>query len=211
MPESAKLSLDAIRRIQGTQARARDDLERALSSEWHQLGNLTSEERQLAGRQSVIRLLGAYASKFFDLEASEYAALKLEPSELIRHLDELAVRVQTHVVPPQFRINSSFYLGDLHYDDAYRSHILSALKDRVADWKKGLARESEAVSSPREILEGYRRREKITIAELAKRARVDESVIYALKAGRKDKCGSYALGRIASLVGCEPGQLLPDD
>jgi len=208
MPESAKLSLDAIRRIQGTQARARDNLERALSSEWHQLGNLTSEERQFAGRPSVIRLLGAYATKFFDLEASEYAALKLEPSELIRCLDELAARVRMHMIPPRFHVTSFFYLGDLHYDDAYRQHILSALKDRVADWTKRFARESEAVSSPRDILEGFCRREKITIAELAKRSRVDESVIYALKAGRKNKCGSDALGRIASLVGCEPGQLL---
>jgi hypothetical protein len=209
MTESANIPLDVLRRIQATRARASDTLELAMSSCWNELLSLTPEERQRAGRKQIIQLLGAYASKIFDLEAQEYVALKLEPSELIRCLDELTARVQVHMIPPQFRINSFFDLGDLHYDDAYRSHILSAVQDRARHWKKGRVREREGCDSPLHIVDQYCKRERLTIAAFAKKARVDVSVIYALKAGRK-KCGPDALARIASLVDCEPSQLLPD-
>jgi hypothetical protein len=211
LTEDLKLSLDAHRRIQATQARAKDEAELSISSRWHQLGNLSSEERQRAGRQLIIQVLGAYASKFFDLEAQEYVALKSEPSELIRCLDELAARVRVHMIPPQFRINSFFDLEFLRYDDAYRKHILSVIEDRVAFWKKGLVHKREGSRSPRAILDGYCRREKLTIEQFAKKARVDPSVIYALKAGRKDKCGAETVARIASLVGCEPYELVADE
>jgi hypothetical protein len=208
MTESAKLSLDVLRRVQALRNRERAALELAISSHWHELGSLTAEERQGAGRRQVTHLLGAYASKAFDLAAEEYVALKLEPSEFIRCLDDLTVRVQAHMLPPQFRINSFFYLGDLHYDSAYRSHILSVIEDRAGYWRKGRVHERE--SSPRTILDRYCQQEKLTITEFAKKVRVDESAIYALKAERKCRCGPEALARIADLVGCEPHQLLPE-
>lgn len=100
MTQSVNLPLDVLRRIQVTQARARDELERALQFEWNYRGNVASDERQRAARQQIIRLLGAYAIKCFDFEASEYVALKLESSELIRSLDLLAAEVRVHMIPP---------------------------------------------------------------------------------------------------------------
>jgi len=58
---------------------------------------------------------------------------------------------------------------------------------------------------------GYRKREKLTIEQFAKRGCVGPSVIYALQAGRKDKCGAETVARIASLVGCEPYELVADE
>jgi hypothetical protein len=210
MTQTVKIPLDAHRRIRATQARARDELEMAMIFEWNQRGNLAPDERQRAARPVINQLLGAYASKFFDLEAQEYVALKLKPPELIRLLDELAARVLLHMIPPQFRINSFFSLGDLHYDAAYRLHIQSAVEDCGAFWKKGLIRKRGGPGSPRAILDGYCERETLTIKEFAKLVRVDASVIYALKAGRKGKCGPEALVRIAMRVGCEPGELLSE-
>jgi hypothetical protein len=210
MSQNTRLPLDELRLIQARQTRARDELQAAMVSAWYQLGNLKSEERQQAGRRPVIQLLGAYASKLFDLEAQAYFALKLGSAELVRCLDELAARVQVHMIPPQFRINSFFYLEDLDYDDAYRSHILSAIKDRLAFWDKGRDRRVDGCGSPREILTRYRQREKLTNEAFARKVHVDVSVIYGLMSGRK-RCGPEALARIASLVGCEPHQLLPDE
>jgi hypothetical protein len=211
MTGSGKVPFDALIRIRAGQDRLRDELELALSLEWQGLGNLAPEERQRAAQQNINRLLGAYASKVFDLEAREYGALKLEPPEFILCLNELAIQVRVHMIPPQFRVNSFFYFQDLHYDAAYRSHILSAVEDRVIFWKKGRVRKRGGLGSPRAILDSYREREKLTIEQFAKKARVDPSVIFALKAGNKRKCGAEALARIAGLVGCEPRQLLPEE
>ncbi len=63
-------------------------LELALSSEWQAHGALTSEERQRVCRPNVIRLLGTYASTFFDLEAQKFVALELDSAELARRLDD---------------------------------------------------------------------------------------------------------------------------
>ena len=114
------------------------------------------------------------------------------------------------MIPPQFRINSPFYLQEVHHDEAYRSRILSAIEDRAVFWKKGRVRKRGGPGSPRAILDGYCEREQLTIEKFAKKVRVDESVIYALKAEKQCRCGPEALARIASLVGCEPRQLLPE-
>jgi hypothetical protein len=209
MTDSEKVPFDVLRLIQSRQARAKDDLDRAMFSYWHQLGGLTPEQRQPAGRQQVIQLLGFYASKIFDLEAQEYVGLKLKAPELIRALEELAARMMGHLIPPQFTINSPFYLGDLHYHDAYRSHIMSVVEDRKRYWTKGRVGEKKVSGSARAILNGYCKRERLTIRQFAREVRVDPSVIYALKAGRK-RCGPDTLARIADLVGCEPGQLLDE-
>ena len=57
--------------------------------------------------------------------------------------------------------------------------------------------------SPRLIIARYCEVEKCTIKQLAMKAMVDESVIYAIKADRK-KCSADALARIAGIVRCEP-------
>jgi len=130
---------------------------------------------------------------------------------LILRLDELAAQVRADMFPPQVTINSFFYLGDLHYDDAYRSRILSAVEERAAHWKKGLVHKRGGPGSARAILDQYCEREKLTVKEFAKKAHVDESVIYALKRGKRNKCSPDVVARIANLVGCDPGDLLPDE
>lgn len=127
----------------------------------------------------------------------------------MRALEELAERMMVHLIPPQFTINSPFYVGDLHYDDAYSSHILSVVEDRKRYWTKGRVSEKEVGVSAKAILNEYCKREGLTIDEFAEKVRVDPSVIYALKAGRKN-CGPDTLARIANLVGCKPGQLLDE-
>ena len=134
----------------------------------------------------------------------------MEPIHLGKRLDELASEVQVHMIPPQFHIQSGFCLTELEYDESYRSYITAVIEDCVRSWKKKQVPETEGADhlSPRRIIERYCEREKCTIKQLAVRARVDQSVIYAIKAGRK-RCSADALARIADIVGCKPSELAP--
>jgi Helix-turn-helix domain len=206
------LSNEALRNIQNECALAKDELQTALFSHWHQLGISNIEERSRVGRPRVIQCLGAYAVKIFEVEAKELVTLKLEPADLSKCFDELGVRVTYQVMPPQFSINSGFYLGDLHYDAEYRKFIADGIGDCVRVWRKKHVPETKGSDdpSPGEILDAYRERANLTIRQLAQKARVDESVIYAIKAGRK-KFSVDALGRVATVVGCEPDRLAPKE
>jgi hypothetical protein len=53
------LSNDALHDIQNGRTLARDELQTALFSHWHELGILNLEERSRAGRLRVIQCLGA--------------------------------------------------------------------------------------------------------------------------------------------------------
>jgi hypothetical protein len=204
------LSNEALRDIQNALICAKDDLQKALFSHWHDLGILDVEERSRVGRTRVIQCVGAYASKIFEGEAKQLVKLKLEPAALATSFDELGVRVMYQVMPPQFLIDSGFYLGDLHHDAEYRKFIEDVIGDCVGVWKKSHVPVTRGSNhpSPREIIDEYRQQAKLSIQQLAQLARVDESVIYGIKAGRK-KCGDDALGRVAAVVGCEPNRLAP--
>jgi hypothetical protein len=210
MVEIPNLSTQDIDFIQDRRIRARDDLQNALLLYWHELGNLASGARSQAGRPRVIQFLGAYVGTIFDVEAKTYVRSRWSPADLSGRLDELVLRVWNEVMPPQFHVNAGFYLGDLHYDDKYRSHVAAVLEDRVRACKKKHVPQSKGPddSSPREILNGYQEQEGLTNKQLAQKARVDVSVIYAIKAGRK-KCGPAALNRVAAVIGCEPSRLVP--
>jgi hypothetical protein len=134
--------------------------------------------------------------------------LKLQAADLIRCFDELVGRVAHQVMPPQLSINSGFYLGDLHHDAEYRKYIANVIGERVRVWKEKYVPETKESDdpSPREIIDAYRKRANLTIRELAEKARVDMSVIYAIKAGRK-KFGDDAISRVAVVVGCTPERL----
>ena len=202
------LSNDALHDIQSGRTLARDELQTALFSHWHELGILNLEERSRAGRLRVIQCLGAYAVKIFEAEAKELVKLKLQAADLIRCFDELVARVAHQVMPPQLSINSGFYLEDLHYDAEYRKYIANVIGERVRVWKEKHVPETKESGdpSPREIIDAYRTRANLTIRQLAEKARVDVSVIYAIKAGRK-KFGDDAIGRVAAVVGCTPERL----
>jgi hypothetical protein len=202
------LSNDALHDIQNGRTLARDELQTALFSHWHELGILNLEERSRAGRLRVIQCLGAYAVEIFEAEAKELVKLKLQAADLIRCFDELVGRVAHQVMPPQLSINSGFYLGDLHHDAEYRKYIANVIGERVRVWKEKYVPETKESDdpSPREIIDAYRKRANLTIRELAEKARVDMSVIYAIKAGRK-KFGDDAISRVAVVVGCTPERL----
>jgi Helix-turn-helix len=202
------LSNDALHDIQIGRTLAKDELQTALFSHWHELGILNLEERSRAGRLRVIQCLGAYAVKIFEAEAKELVKLKLQAADLIRCFDELVARVAHQVMPPRLSINSGFYLGDLHYDAEYRKYIANVIGERVRVWKEKHVPETKESGdpSPREIIDAYRTRANLTIRQLAEKARVDVSVIYAIKAGRK-KFGDDAIGRVAAVVGCTPERL----
>jgi hypothetical protein len=212
MVEIPNLSIQEIDFIQNRRMSARDDLQNALLLHWHELGNLNDRERSEAGRPRVIQYMGAYVDSILAVEAEIYVRSRSAPADLSGRLDELASRVWNEVMPPQFRLNAGFYLGDLHYDDAYQSHIASVIQDRVRLFKNKHVPQAKGPGdfSPREILDGYRKRERVTNKQLAQMARVDESVIYAIKAGRK-KYGPEALSRVAVVVGCEPSRLAPNN
>jgi hypothetical protein len=202
------LSNDALHDIQSGRTLARDELQTALFSHWHELGILNLEERSRAGRLRVIQCLGAYAVKIFEAEAKELVKLKLQAADLIRCFDELVARVAHQAMPPQLPINSGFYLGDLHYDAEYRKYIANVIGERVRVWKEKHVPETKESGdpSPREIIDAYRKQANLTIRQLAEKARVDVSVIYAIKAGRK-KFGEDAISRVAAVVECTPERL----
>jgi len=178
---------------------------------WNELSAVPPKDRTRRGRQNLIQLLGAYARKIFEIGAGELVDRKLGPIDLGKRLDELASVVQTQLIPPEFDFRSGFCLSELEYDEAYRSHVKAVLEDCVRSWKKKrhVAETEEAGHpSPHGIIERYCKKEKCTIQQLAAKARVDESVIYAVKAGRK-RYGADALARIAAVVGCESSELAP--
>jgi hypothetical protein len=212
MVEIPNLSIQEIDLIQNLRMSARDDLQNALLMHWHELGNLNDRERSEAGRFRVIQFMGAYVDSTLAVEAEIYVRSKWDADDLSGRLDELASRVWNEVMPPRFYLNAGFYLGDLHYDDAYRSHITNVIQDQIRLIKNKHVPQAKGPddSSPREILDGYQKRERVTNKQLAQIARVDESVIYAIKAGRK-KYGPEALSRVAAVVGCEPSRLVPNN
>jgi Cro/C1-type HTH DNA-binding domain len=211
MTEIPRVSSQAFRLRQDRRALARDELETTMVSYWIELSAVQPGERTRVGRRHLIQLLGAYAGRIFEIGAGELVNLKLEPIQLGKCLDELASEVHVHMIPPQFRIQSGFCLTELEYDEPYRSHIRAVIEDCVREGKKNPVPETEGADhrSPYRIIARYCEREKCTVRQLAVRARVDESVIYAIKANRK-RCSADALARIAGIVGCEPGELAPE-
>ena len=211
MTEISKVSLQALRLSQNRRAQARDELEMAMRSYWNELSAVQPGERTRVGRQYIIELLGAYAGRIFEIGAGELVNRKLEPTHLERCLDELASAVQVQMIPPQFHFHTGFCLSELEYDEPYQSHIRAVIEDCVHTWKKKHVRKTKGAEhlSQRRIIERYCEQNTCTIEQLAIEARVDASVIYAIKAGRKKRCSDDALSRIAVIVGCEPSELAP--
>ena len=211
MAEIPKMSLWALRLSQQKRVQARDELEMAMRGYWNELSGVQPTDRTRVGHQHLIQLLGAYASKIFEIGAGELVDWKLEPIDIGKRLEELAPVVQAQLIPPQFDFHSGFCLSELEYDEAYRSHINGVLEDCVRSWKKKsrvAGTEEAGHPSPHEIIERYCKQKKCTIQQLAAKARVDESVIYAVKAGRQ-KCSAAARAKIAEIVGCEASELAP--
>ncbi len=136
MTEIPKMALSALRLSQDRRAQARDELEMAMRGHWNELSGIQPKDRTSVGRQFLIELLGAYASKIFEIGAGELVDRKLAPIDLGKRLDELESVVQAHLIPPQFDFRSGFCLSELEYDEAYRSHVKAVLEDCVRSWKK---------------------------------------------------------------------------
>jgi len=198
MYQDSTLSLEALRRIHDGRFRAISDLETAMGLYWSELGNVEPGRRTEVGRPRLRELLGAYAKTVFKLEVGELVKAKLPPIELREKVNELVASIQRELIPPQFHIKSGFYLEQFRYDEEYHSYIVAVTERCAEPFRK---------PSPREIIETYCEQNDVSHRDLATRARVDESVIHAIKRGVK-KCGAEALARVAHAVGCDSKDLV---
>src|SRR5437588_12399237 len=104
------MSLSALRLSQQKRVQARDELEMAMRGYWNELSGVQPTDRTRVGHQHLIQLLGAYASKIFEISAGELVDWKLQPIEMGRRLEELASVEQAQLIPPPFRLTSVFWL-----------------------------------------------------------------------------------------------------
>jgi hypothetical protein len=198
------LSLESQERIEHLHFSARVRLGKALDTFTYG----RSERLKIDSNPKVHEIVIAYAVEVLNIAMVEYAALGLEPDRGRAVMLTLANRTYAetcNLIIPQCRVN----LGELRNDTVFQKRLadelgrLSAPASLPSDDK---CHESKAATLIDDYLE--RERERTTVAELARKARVDPSVIYALRRGGK-RCGPEALQRIASELGCDVKELLP--
>jgi hypothetical protein len=105
---------------------------------------------------------------------------------------------------PQCRVD----LGELRNDAVFQKRLGDELLGARAQASLPVV-EKDRGSSAAKLVQDYLEREGITLVEFAKKARVDPTVVRALRRGKR-KCSLEPLQRIASLLRCDVEDLLPN-
>jgi hypothetical protein len=196
------LSLASQERIEHLHFDARVRLGKALDT----LTYGRSERLKIDSNPKVHEIVIAYAVEVLNIAMGEYGALDLEPERRRAVMLTLANRIYAetgNLSIPQCRVN----LGELRDDTVFKKRLADEL-GRLSAPASLPSDEKDRESKAAKLINGYLERGPITVAQFARKARVDRSVIYALRRGER-RCGPEALQRIAELLGCDVKELLP--
>jgi hypothetical protein len=196
------LSLESQRRIAHLHYDARVRLGKTLDT----LTSGRSERLKIDGNLQVHEIVIAYAVELLKIAAPEYKVSELQPDRRRAVMLTLANRIYAETSTlsiPQCRVD----LGELRHDTVFKKRLWDEL-GRLSAPASSPAGEKCGESNAASLVNGYLEREHITVAQFANRARVDPSVIYAVRRGKK-RGGPEPLQRIATLLGCDVKELLP--
>jgi hypothetical protein len=195
------LSLESQERIERLHFHARVRLGKALDTFTYE----RSGRLNIDGNPKVHEIVIAYAVEVFNIAAREYGKLDLEPDRRRAVMQTLVNRIYAETCNlsiAQCRVD----LRELRHDAVFKQRLGDELL-RISAAASSPASEKDRESKDAELWDDYLKRKGITLAEFAEKARVDVSAIRALRRGEK-RCGPEALGRIASLLGCDVEELL---
>jgi hypothetical protein len=195
------LSLESQRRIAHLHLDARVRLGKTLDT----LTSGRSERLKIDGNPQVHEIVIAYAVELLKIAALEYEFSELEPDRRRAIMLTLANRIYAETSTlsiPQCRVD----LGELRHDAVFKKRLWDEL-GRLSAPASLPSHQKDRKSRDTKLWDDYLKREGITLVEFAEKARVDSSVIYALRRGER-RCGPATLQRIARLLGCDVEELL---
>ena len=199
------LSLDEQARLNRESDAALRSLSEELERLWMQSGR--GAPVMVEGNPRVHELVIACALKRYENEWKPYAERKPQGEAKAKWAKELANRIFRDSCPPAV-YSCGLSLAPLRDDPIFLKRFRQALQQRVETIIGIQNAAGRAGGRAPEIINRFAKKHELSEAGIAKLARIDPSVLRAIKRGVK-KCSNEALERLAGVLHCTVEDLKP--